>query len=67
ETLELTPVPEPLLAPPKDARWELLWSSEAPEYGGIGTPPVEDEAGRWRIPAVAAVVLRPVPRERSRK
>jgi maltooligosyltrehalose trehalohydrolase len=65
ETLELSPVPEPLLAPPKEARWELLWSSEAPEYGGIGTPRVADEEGRWRLPAVATVVLQSVPHERS--
>ena len=38
--LDLTPVPEPLLAPPADSRWVVQWSSEAPGYGGGGTPPV---------------------------
>ena len=31
-------VPEPLIAPPRGAAWRLLWSSEAPTYGGHGTP-----------------------------
>ena len=29
-------VRRPLLAPPRDARWRLTWSSEAPQYGGQG-------------------------------
>ena len=51
-------IPEPLLAPPDAFGWELLWSSEDPRYGGSGTPPPESPEG-WRIPAHAAVVLRP--------
>jgi hypothetical protein len=38
----------------------LLWSSEDVRYGGRGTPAVEDEEGRWKIPGEAAVVLRPI-------
>jgi maltooligosyltrehalose trehalohydrolase len=56
--LYLDPAPEPLLAPPEDKLWELLWSSEAPGYGGSGTPPVESE-DNWRVPGHAAVVMRP--------
>jgi maltooligosyltrehalose trehalohydrolase len=56
--LHLDPAPEPLLAPPEDMLWELLWSSEHPGYGGSGTPPVESK-DNWRIPGQAAVVLRP--------
>jgi maltooligosyltrehalose trehalohydrolase len=56
--LHLDPAPEPLLAPPEDKLWELLWSSEDPGYGGSGTPPVESE-DNWRIPGHAAVVMRP--------
>jgi maltooligosyltrehalose trehalohydrolase len=56
--LHLDPAPEPLLAPPEDMFWELLWSSEDPGYGGSGTPPVDGE-DNWRIPGQAAVVLRP--------
>jgi maltooligosyltrehalose trehalohydrolase len=54
--LHLDPAPEPLLAPPEGERWETLWSSEHPRYGGAGTPPLETEEG-WRIPGHAAVVL----------
>ena len=57
--LELAPAPEPLLGPPERARWEVLWSSEDPRYGGCGAPPPEDEGGGWRLPGHAAVVLRP--------
>ena len=39
-TIDLHALPEPLLAPPADCRWDVLWSSEAPRYGGSGgTPP----------------------------
>jgi maltooligosyltrehalose trehalohydrolase len=63
--LHLVPAPEPLLAPPEDRRWEILWSSEDPEYGGSGAPPPEDEEEGWRIPGHAAVVLRPKEKERE--
>jgi maltooligosyltrehalose trehalohydrolase len=62
-------VPEPLLAPPLDKKWGVIWTSENPKYGGSGTPPLEShgESWRqpgenWRIPGRCAVVLRPVPR-----
>jgi maltooligosyltrehalose trehalohydrolase len=57
--LRLVPAPEPLLAPPDERRWEVLWSSESPRYGGVGAPPPEDEDGGWLIPGHAATVLRP--------
>jgi maltooligosyltrehalose trehalohydrolase len=60
--LHLTPAPEPLLAPPRRAHWELLWSSERCEYGGAGTPTVEAE-GDWRLPGESTVVFKAVPRE----
>lgn len=56
--LHLNPAPEPLLAPPEKARWETLWSSEHPSYGGCGTPPL-DTRENWKIPGESAVVLRP--------
>jgi maltooligosyltrehalose trehalohydrolase len=56
--LHLDPAPEPLLAPPADSEWTILWSSENPKYGGIGTPPLDTEQN-WRIPGHAAVVLKP--------
>ena len=61
--LNLEPVPVPLLAPLTGLRWEVLWSSEDPRYGGSGAPPPEDEEGRWRLAGQSAVVLRLVSRE----
>jgi maltooligosyltrehalose trehalohydrolase len=58
---DLEPVPEPLLAPLTGLRWEVLWSSEDPKYGGSGAPAREDDEGCWRLPGRAAVVLRLVP------
>ena len=56
--LDLNPAPEPLLAPPAGTRWNTLWSSEHPNYGGSGTPPL-DTTQNWKIPGCAAVVLKP--------
>jgi maltooligosyltrehalose trehalohydrolase len=56
--LHLDPAPEPLLAPPEDLRWTVLWSSEDPRYGGCGTFPLDTE-DNWRIPGNAAVALSP--------
>ena len=52
-------IPEPLLAPPLHRQWVMSFSSESPEYGGWGTPPVETERHGWWIPAESAVLLRP--------
>jgi len=60
--LHLNPAPEPLLAPPDDAQWEILWSSDDVKYGGCGTPPLDTD-DNWRIPGEAAVVLQPAPHE----
>jgi maltooligosyltrehalose trehalohydrolase len=56
--LHLNAAPEPLLAPPENRRWEILWSSENRRYGGTGAPAVETSEG-WEIPGHAAVVLLP--------
>ncbi len=61
--LHLNPVPEPLLAPPCDRRWTILWSSEDPKYGGMGTVPPDSPSGceeNWRLPGHSTVVLYPV-------
>jgi hypothetical protein len=65
--LEFEPAPEPLLAPPAGERWQVLWSSEDPPYGGSGAPPPEDAAGGWRLPGQAAIALAPAPREPCRE
>jgi maltooligosyltrehalose trehalohydrolase len=55
---------EPLVAPPDGCRWDVCWSSEHPDYGGVGTPQVVSDQG-WRIPGHGAVVLKPVPTEHT--
>jgi maltooligosyltrehalose trehalohydrolase len=54
--LTFSPCPEPLLAPPHEAAWERVWSSEDPAYGGDGTPP-QERVGTWHLPAHAALVF----------
>jgi maltooligosyltrehalose trehalohydrolase len=56
--LHLDPAPEPLLAPPEDKGWRILWTSEDPKYGGCGTFPLDTQQN-WRLPGRAAVVLNP--------
>jgi maltooligosyltrehalose trehalohydrolase len=58
--LELNPAPEPLLGPPESGEWTKLWSTEDPQYGGGGTAALDSDQN-WRIPGLAAVVLRAVP------
>ena len=60
--LPLSPIPEPLLAPPKGTQWKILWSSEDPRYGGGGTPPLATDE-YWRCLGHAAVVLIPAKEE----
>jgi len=54
--LHLRPAPEPLLAPPDDAQWEILWSSEYPQYGGSGCPSMR-KTRTWKVPGHCAVVM----------
>ncbi len=61
-TLPLLPMPEPLLAPPAGMRWQLLWHSEDPRYGGNGMSEIDGEHS-WRLPAHALAVLEPHPLE----
>ena len=57
--VDLSPVPEPLLAPPENMRWRLMWSSEDPRYGGSGASPSENVES-WLIPGKGAFVLEAV-------
>jgi maltooligosyltrehalose trehalohydrolase len=53
------PASEPLLAPPLGCRWQTLWTSDSPRYGGAGaalTAAVE----QWVLPGECTVALRPV-------
>jgi len=56
--LDLTPLPEPLLAPPRGGRWAPIWSSESIRYGQPGTPPITTTE-EWHIPGGAAMLLGP--------
>ena len=54
--LDYDPAPEPLLAPPSGGRWQVLWSSDAPRYGGPGiVNPCREEG--WKLPGESAVLL----------
>jgi maltooligosyltrehalose trehalohydrolase len=54
--VDLYPVAEPMIAPPPGKQWTILWSSEDPKYGGLGTPSFDGKT--WRIPGHAAVIFR---------
>jgi maltooligosyltrehalose trehalohydrolase len=58
--IDFFPLSDPLLASPRDRRWQHLWSSEDPRYGGIGTPPFDEK--RWRVPGHAALLLSTIER-----
>jgi maltooligosyltrehalose trehalohydrolase len=58
--LRLTPAPEPLLAPPIDRHWTLLFSTEDPKYGGNGSYSPETDEG-WVVAGEAAVLLTSAP------
>lgn len=57
--IHLVPAPEPLLAPPEECVWDVIWASEDPCYGGMGMPPWPRK-GNWHIQGESAVVLTPV-------
>ena len=63
---ELTPASEPLLAPPSNCEWEILWASESQRYGGPGVVEAATDE-KWLLPAEAAVLLRPRQRTKPRK
>ena len=56
--LLLYPASEPLLAPPQNGDWTIVFSTEHPRYGGSGTPPYESEQN-WRLLSQSAVLLAP--------
>src|SRR5439155_849228 len=55
----LKPAAEPLLAPPSGYRWETLWTSDSPRYGGTAAVAIVSEE-QWLLPAESTVVLKPV-------
>ena len=63
---ELRSVPEPLLAPPADCTWEILWTSDSRRYGGPGAVDIDTDE-KWVLPAESALVFRPRRRKQPRK
>jgi maltooligosyltrehalose trehalohydrolase len=59
ENQVLRPASEPLLAPPLDHKWEPLWTSNSPRYGGPGEMAVAIHE-EWFLPAESTVALRSV-------
>jgi maltooligosyltrehalose trehalohydrolase len=51
------PVAEPLMAAPPERRWELLWASDDPRYGGSGAAGLNVK--QWSVPGHSAIVLHP--------
>jgi maltooligosyltrehalose trehalohydrolase len=62
---DLTPAPEPLLAPPCHCEWEIVWTSESQRYGGPGSVHIATDQ-KWILPAESALVFRPRRRTRPR-
>ena len=58
--LDLTPLPEPLLAPPFGMRWAVQWSSTSVLYGGPGEQPLQAQPA-WRLHAESAMLVMPEP------
>jgi maltooligosyltrehalose trehalohydrolase len=52
------PASEPLLAPPLGCRWEAIWTSESPRYGGAGALAIATEE-QWILPAESTLAFRP--------
>lgn len=59
--LDLAPVYEPLLAPPDEAGWRVVWTSASPVYGGDGSAPLNLD-GPWHLQARCAVLFAAEPR-----
>ena len=57
--IEVVAAPEPLLGPPEGHKWGIHWSSENPDYQGVGISPLSREDGAWQIPGQTAIVLTP--------
>lgn len=55
--LDLSPLPEPLLAPPLGRLWVEQWNSDATTYGGPGRKPLQSQPSWW-LSAESAVLLR---------
>ena len=66
EDLDAGVIGEPLVAPPADADWRILLSTEDPTYGGGGTPAPGPD-GRLLLLGGSAMVLAPAPSREGRE
>jgi maltooligosyltrehalose trehalohydrolase len=57
--LEVGSLAEPLVAPPDGYTWSTRWSSEHPDYAGLGVQQIVSDEG-WQIPGHSAAVLAPM-------
>ena len=57
--IDFNGIAEPLIATPPERRWDVLWSSEEPDYGGTGTPAFSDK--NWHLPGHTAIIFRAKP------
>jgi maltooligosyltrehalose trehalohydrolase len=59
--LHLDSIAEPLMAPPVRMSWIVRWSSEDPDYGGLGLPALSPDMNGWCIPGGCALLFVPHP------
>jgi maltooligosyltrehalose trehalohydrolase len=59
QKLNYSPIVAPLLAPPADCQWELMWNSNLQKYDGPGTATAESDVG-WSVESESTVVLKAV-------
>jgi maltooligosyltrehalose trehalohydrolase len=57
---------DPLLAPPPRSRWDLVWSSDHPDYGGSGSLPFVHD-GPWLLRGHSTIVVAAVSIAESRE
>ncbi len=55
--LHWRPSAEPLVAPALNTHWEVMFSSEDPQYGGSGTALLN--TADWHLPGHAAILMKP--------
>lgn len=61
--LPVTSLADPLLAPPVEYQWSVIWSSEDLAYGGGGKRAIDFQK-RWTLGADTALLLAPTEAER---
>ncbi len=55
--LHWRPSAEPLVAPALNTHWQVMFSSEDPQYGGSGTALLN--TANWHVPGHAAILMKP--------